>query len=99
MKTVLLRLLLCAIVLLGMSGAAMAQDGISKKQQEKNLAKKGKDDKKAKVKKEKDDRKRHLSIQDKETRKRIKRNAKRADRGGPGRHRDGFFQRTFGRRR
>ncbi len=99
MKIVVLRLLLLCIVLLGMSGVSAAQDGISKKQQEKNMARKGKEDKKARVKKEKDDRKRHLSIQDKETRKRIKRNAKRADRGGPGQHRDGFFQRTFSRRR
>lgn len=99
MKNLLIRTVLCIILLFSMAGASMAQDGISKKQQEKNLAKKGKDDKKAKVKKEKDDRKRHLSIQDKDTRKRIKRNTKRADRGGPGPHRDGFFQRTFGRRR
>ncbi len=99
MNAQLIRLLLVLVLLTGFSAASMAQDGISKKQQEKNLAKKGKDDKKAAAKKEKDDRKRHLSIQDKDTRKRIKRNSKRADRGGPGPHRDGFFQRTFGRRR
>jgi hypothetical protein len=44
----------------------------------------------------KDDRKRHLDIQDKATRKRIKRNTRRADRRGSGRHRDGFLRRTFG---
>jgi len=37
-----------------------------------------------------------LSIQDKATRKRIKRNMKRAERGGQGKHRDGFFRRVFG---
>ncbi len=76
-----------------------AQDGISQKQQEKILAKKAKEDKKAKVKKEKDDKKRHLAIQDKATRKRLKQHDRRAERGGSGRHRDGFFTRLFGRRR
>jgi len=74
-----------------------AQDaGIPRKKQEKLLEKKAKDDKEQQAKKEKEDRKRHLSIQDKATRKRIKHNTKRADRGGSDRHRDGFFQRTFG---
>ena len=41
---------------------------------------------------------RHLSIQDKKTRKRIERNRKRAERGGPGPHRDGFLHRIFGHR-
>ena len=76
-----------------------AQDGISQKQQEKILAKKAKEEKKAAVKKEKEDRKQHLGLQDKATRKRMKRHSRRADRSGPGRHRDGFFSRLFSRRR
>lgn len=73
-----------------------AQDGISRKKQEKLLEKKAKDDKKQKARKEKEDRKRHLNNQDKATRKRMKRNTKRADRHGSDQHRDGFFRRTFG---
>ena len=74
-----------------------AQDGgISRKKQEKMLEKKAKEDKKAKAKQEKFDRKRHLSLQDKAARKRIKRNTKRADRHGTNTHQDGFFHRTFG---
>lgn len=73
-----------------------AQDGISRKKQERIQAKKAKDEKKAKARQERDDRKRHLDIQDKATRKRIKRHTKRADRRGSGPHRDGFFRRTFG---
>ncbi|HOZ40121.1 MAG TPA: hypothetical protein PLL25_04905 [Flavobacteriales bacterium] len=77
-------------------GFTHAQEGITKKQAEKNLAHKAKEEKKAKKEKVKEDRKRHLSIQDKATRKRIKRNMKRAERGGQGKHRDGFFRRVFG---
>lgn len=73
-----------------------AQDGISRKKQEKILEKKAHDEKKQKARQENDDRKRHLSLQDKATRKRMKRNNKRADRGGSDTHRDGFFKRTFG---
>jgi ABC-type Fe3+-citrate transport system substrate-binding protein len=40
--------------------------------------------------------KRHLNLQDKQTRKRIKRHTKRADRRGTNRHEDGFFRRMFG---
>ena len=77
-----------------------AQDaGISQRQQEKILAKKAKDEKKAQVKKEKEDRKHHLGLQDKATRKRMKQHSRRADRGGPGPHRDGFFTRLFSRKR
>ncbi len=76
-----------------------AQDGITQKEQERILAKKAKEDKKAKVKKTKDDKKRHLAIQDKATRKRLKQHDRRADRSGSGRHRDGFFTRLFSRKR
>jgi Ni/Co efflux regulator RcnB len=91
----LFRYLLLATLLLWLPSASVAQDGISQKQQEKNLAKKKKDDKKAKARKEKDDRKRHLEIQDKAARKRIKRNHKRADHGGSGAHRDPWPIRWF----
>lgn len=88
------------LVLLALSAAPVhlvAQDaGISRKKQEKLLEKKAKDEKKQKAEKEKVDRKRHLSLQDKATRKRMKRNTKRADRSGSDPHRDGFFRRTFG---
>ena len=60
------------------------------------LEKKAHTEKKEKAKKERKDRRRHLSIQDKAARKRIKRHTKRADRRGSGHHRDGFFRRTFG---
>ncbi|MBK9176564.1 MAG: hypothetical protein IPM46_09550 [Flavobacteriales bacterium] len=75
------------------------EGGISRKQQERILAKKAKDEKKAKTKQDKADRERHLSIQDKETRKRMKRHTRRADRRGSGAHRDGFLTRLFSRRR
>lgn len=77
----------------------MAQEGISRKKQEKILAKKEKDDVKAAKRKEKEDWKRHLSIQDKDTRKRLKRHTKRADRRGSGPHRDGFLNGIFHRKR
>lgn len=78
---------------------SIAQDGISQKQQEKILSQKAKDDKKAKVNKEKSDRKRHLSIQDKATRKRLKKHNKRADRKGSGAHKDGCLRGLFQRSR
>ncbi len=95
------------LALLGAPAGVYAQDaeggggksaGMTRKQQERAQAKKGKEEKKARAKKEKEDRKRHLSIQDKKTRKRIERNRKRAERGGPGPHRDGFLHRIFGHR-
>lgn len=95
-KKYLLPLLLLFILLVTPTHA-FSQEGISRKKQEKTLAKDAKKEKKAKAKQEKHDRKRHLSLQDKAARKRIKRNTKRADRGGSGKHRDGFFRRTFGR--
>lgn len=79
--------------------SSYAQDkGISQKKQEKILAKKAVKDRKAEAKREKQGKKRHLKIQSKDVRKRLKRNTKRADRSGSNRHRDGFFRRLFGRR-
>jgi len=87
--------LLLVITMLGAPLHSFAQEGISRKKQEKTLAKEGKKEKKTKAKQERKDRKRHLSIQDKAARKRIKRHGKRADRGGSGKHREGFFRRIF----
>jgi Flp pilus assembly protein TadB len=94
---------LLVLVLSLMLGSAMftasAQEGISRKQQERNLAKKAKEEKKARVKQDKEDRKHHLGLQDKATQKRMKRNSKRADRSGSRAHRDGPFRRMFQRKR
>lgn len=91
---------LSVVVLVLMAGlaapAVQGQDGISRKKQEKIQAKKAKQEKKEKAKKERYDRRRHMSVQDKAARKRLKRHTKRADKRGSGVHRDGFFRRTFG---
>lgn len=93
------RLVGMALVLLWSFGTpvqGVAQEGISRKKQEKLLEKKARQEKKEKAKQERFDRRRHLSLQDKATRKRLRRNTKRADRHGSDAHRDGFFRRTFG---
>jgi hypothetical protein len=87
------------IFLLGASPVMLAQDGITQKQQEKILHKKAREDKKAKARKVKEDRKRHLAIQDKATRKRIKHNTKRADRKGSGSHKERGLRKLFSRKR
>ena len=99
MRARLSRLLLVLGLMVMAPLVTHAQEGISQKKQEKIQAKKAKDDKKAKARKEKDDWKRHLSIQDKQTRKRLKKNTKRADRSGRGPHRDGGLRGLFGRKR
>ena len=70
--------------------------GMSKKKQEKHLAKKERKDKKSLAKEEKRIYKLHREHQDKATRKRMKRNERRAAKHGQGRHRDPFFRRLFG---
>lgn len=97
MRALFRRLLMLVLLTAASSVAIQAQEGITKKQAEKNLARKAKDERKAKARKVKEERKRHLDIQDKATRKRIKRNTKRADRHGNGPHRDGWLRRTLGR--
>ncbi len=87
------------LALLAAVPAVQAQEGISRKKQERTLAKKAKEEKKEKAKKEKADKDRHLGLQDKATRKRMKRHNRRADRRGSGQHKDGFFARTFRRKR
>jgi Flp pilus assembly protein TadB len=95
----LLRFLLLAGLLAGVPTMVHAQDGISKKEQERIQSKKAKEEKKAEKVREKEGKKRHLDIQSKDTRKRIKKNTKRADRHGSNRHRDGLFSRLFSRKR
>ncbi len=94
----LIRMALVAALALASTGT-YAQEGISQKKQEKILAKKSKEDKKAKVRKEKNDRKQHLAIQDKAARKRLKRHFKRAERKGSGTHKDGGLRGLFQRSR
>ena len=99
MRSIWLRLLLLLSLITAPAAIHAQDEGISQRKQEKILAKKAKDEKKAAVKKEKTDRKQHLGLQDKATRKRMKQHSRRADRSGPGRHRDGFFSRLFSRKR
>ncbi len=70
--------------------------GMSKKKQEKHLAKKERKDKKSLAKEEKRIYKLHRAHQDKATRKRMKSNERRAGKHGQGPHRDPFFTRIFG---
>ena len=93
------RFLLILTLLMGTPVLMNAQEGVSRKQFEKNEARQAKEDAKAKKSKEKEDRKRHLAIQDKDTRKRLKRHQRRAERGGIGAHRDRFPGRLFNRKR
>lgn len=98
MKRAITRILLVLALLGGGVLQAHAQEGISKKEAEKMQARKEKDEKKAAKKAEKEKQKRHLGIQDKATRKRIKQHTKRAGKHGTNMHRDPFFVRLFGRR-
>ena len=99
MRNRLLRFLLATTLVVSAPVTLHAQDeGIGKKEAERNQAKKEKEDKKATRIAEKENRKRHLGIQDKATRKRIKQNTKRAGKHGTNTHRDPFFVRLFGRR-
>lgn len=88
--------LLLVLALMAFAQATVAQEGMSKRKQEKALAKKEKVEAKEMRKRDREGRKRHMGLQDKKTRKRIKRNTKRADRRGTNRHEDGFFRRLFG---
>ena len=95
----LLRILLLIVPLMLAAPHVSAQEGISKRKQEKIQKDKEKKEKKEMVEREKKGKKRHLDIQDKETRKRIKKHTKRGDRRGTRTHRDGFFSRLFRRKR
>lgn len=94
-----IRVMLVAAVAMGPLAAHAQDEGISQRKQEKILARKERDEKKQKAKQDKENRERHLNLQDKATRKRMKKHGKRADRHGSGAHRDGFFSRLFRRKR
>lgn len=87
----LIGLLLAALCAAAPQAARAQEEGISQRQQERIQARKAKEKKKEQARQDKENRKRHLSIQDKAARKRIKRNLKRAEPGG-GRRR-GLFRR------
>lgn len=99
MRSTCFRLLMLLTLFTAPTALRAQDEGISQREQEKILAKKAKEEKKAIAKQEKEGRKLHLGRQDKATRKRMKQNQRRADRSGPGRHRDGFFTRLFSRKR
>ncbi len=98
MKRSILRLITILILAIAAAPMVHAQEGISKEKQEKKLRKKEQNDVKEVKKEEKRIAKKHLSNQDKATRKRMKQNKRRADKHGKGRHRDPFLQRLFGRK-
>jgi hypothetical protein len=84
-----------SLLFAGLTVHAQGDKGITQKQQEKNLVRKEKEDAKAKKKADREAQRRHLSIQSKDVRKRIRKNTKRADRKGSGRHTDPFYKRWF----
>ncbi|MBK8226048.1 MAG: hypothetical protein IPK70_02585 [Flavobacteriales bacterium] len=99
MRPVLFRSIILVLTLSGATAVRAQDEGISQRKQEKILAQKAKEEKKEKAKQDKENRKRHLGLQDKGTQKRMKKHARRADRHGPGRHRDPWPARLFRRKR
>lgn len=93
------RILLLAAASMGPLMSQAQEEGISQRKQEKILAKKEREEKKQKIKQDKENREHHLNLQDKATRKRMKKHGKRADRHGSGAHRDGILSRMFRRKR
>jgi hypothetical protein len=100
----LVRLLVVLLALMGAGTGTYAQDaeggggksaGISKKQYDKQAAKKARKDKKAVKREEKHLLREHRRHQDKATRKRMRRNKRGADNSGPAGQHPGFFQRLF----
>jgi Flp pilus assembly protein TadB len=91
------RLLLLVLVSLAPAVVSAQEEGISRRKQEKLQVKKEREEKKEQQRAEKEGRKRHQGIQDKATRKRIKRNTRRADRHGTNSHRDPWPRRWFTR--
>ena len=98
MRNLLPTILLFTALLAG-PAALHAQEGIGRKQQQRIQAKKAREEKKAKARKAKDDRKRQLEIQDKATRKRLKRNFRAAEKHGGGGHGQGGGFHLFRRKR
>ncbi|MBV6403491.1 MAG: hypothetical protein IT228_10615 [Flavobacteriales bacterium] len=86
------------LLLLALAPAAVrAQEGIGQKEAERMQARKEKEERKQLARQKREDLRHHLKIQDKATRKRLKRHTRRADRRGSGLHRDSWFRRTFTR--
>lgn len=100
MLNAVLRSLLCLLLLDALPAPVVAQEkGVSRKEQIKAQARKEKEREQAAAKQQKEGLKRHQDIQDKATRKRMRRNARRTDRHGTSGHRDPFLQRIFRRKR
>lgn len=101
LRTFLVLFTLLAVPMIGSAqdaeGGGGKSAGISRKQQEKNLAKKERRDKRSLAKEEKRLLKQHRQHQDKATRKRMKRNERNSARRGPHGPRPPFFQRLFHR--
>lgn len=105
MKQLVLRILIL-VSLVSVPAITFAQEadgggksvGISKRQQEKSQAKKARREKKEVAREEKRLLKLHMKHQDKATRKRMKRDKRRADTHGQGQHRDPFLRRLFTRK-
>lgn len=96
MKRIFLRLFTLFLLVCAAAPIVHAQEGISKKKQDKIQRDKKKNDAKEVRKEEKRIAKKHLSNQDKATRKRMKRHKRRADKQGNAGHRDPFMRRLFG---
>lgn len=85
------------VLLTAVPVAARAQsEGVGKAKQEKVQAKKERREAKEVRKEEKRIAKKHLSNQDRATRKRMKQHKRRADQHGSNGHRDPFLRRLFG---
>ncbi|MCO6483089.1 MAG: hypothetical protein J5I62_09865 [Flavobacteriales bacterium] len=96
MDRLIIRLLTVLLLAAAAVPVASAQAGISRKQQERIQRKKEKKDKVNVKKEEKRLLKKHLSNQDKATRKRMKRHKRGAARHGNAGQRDPFLRRWFG---
>ncbi|HQV39607.1 MAG: hypothetical protein IPO60_04850 [Flavobacteriales bacterium] len=96
MKRRILRLITVLLLVLAAAPVVHAQEGISKKKQDKIQRDKKKNDVKEVKKEEKRIAKKHLANQGKATRKRMKRHKRRADKQGNSGHRDPFLRRLFG---
>lgn len=96
MKRSILRILTVLLLVFAAAPLVHAQEGVSKKKQDKIQRDKKKNDAKEVKKEEKRIAKKHLKNQDKATRKRMKRHKHRAEKQGNTGHRDPFLRRLFG---
>ena len=92
----IIRFLSIIVLAFAVVPAVHAQEGISKEKQEKSQSDKKKNDAKDVKKEEKRIEKKHLSNQDKATRKRMKQHKRRAEKQGNTGHRDPLLRRLFG---